>query len=781
MKNTVEKNINNIEYSLGTKNIVGLTEKITNRYFSLFSSTHHFQVGSDIVNQSDDNIKKDIILFFIETILKNNAEQNPNIQVGDLVVNHSDYTIFEIKELNPIIRALRRKPTPAFKREQLNLADYVWIGRDNVKQLELKLNQYKQIGTSRLAFKNSKKIAILSDKADVLKLLPDYLPYHYINRNNINDPNNSNLDFFDPILIISNSFDSIKSSKYSYEYLIVIGNHADALTNISNACHSGKIKKCIFWGMDSINHTENFPILKWRWTLPEIAHFEGKCQSALATQVVPNEHFASFNNQIKELESNLSISLEELQKRAYRNWFRLIFEGEIESFQSHLLIQVKELLENEFYNIDYNGDKEINEIQKSCKEICNFLKPNSNPKYQYFKNLQKQVQYLVVPSKQKKAWLDIQKKVQPLKAEKVSNLDNLSLQLISRDTVHYSFKSLKETNIISFKEFKDGKDTEGEYFFLSLFGYGVYAEDLLNLVRIKNADATFLLFSEEKQILDWLNKKDYQHNINELQSEDRYKLTGVKFEHLESKSPNVDISEEWIELMLNGHIEKRFDEKSIYKYEIIFDGIVEKMVLFDNKTVFVENVESNKKKVKYLVRGDKTRIYQNPNKDILHEIFECCDNTDLFKRVNEKSNLWKKYVTDLQKEENLFDKDSIHKFFIERGISVSTDTFKNWIKDTSLIKFPKKLKDLAIIFHACKPNQFKELIKEYNTLMHEYNSKMVKSGADFSHEIEQYILTRKKGKMLDLLSDKHIENIIYKNAPLRTVKSITLIEDDNYE
>ena len=196
--------------------------------------------------------------------------------------------------------------------------------------------------------------------------------------------------------------------------------------------------------------------------------------------------------------------------------------------------------------------------------------------------------------------------------------------------------------------------------------------------------------------------------------------------------------------------------------------------------MFVEKIEGNKKKVKDLKKGDLTRIYQNPNKEILHDIFECFDNTNLFKRVNEKSNFWKEILRNLQNIRNLSEEE-IYKTLVNAGLSITFDSYQNWVKKDSKIKFPKSIKDLAIILREANPQSIILLVKDYKILINEYNSRMVKSGAEFSNEVENYILTRKKGKMLEMLSNTDIDKIVDDNAPLRTIKSITLIEDDIYE
>jgi hypothetical protein len=63
-------------------------------------------------------------------------------------------------------------------------------------------------------------------------------------------------------------------------------------------------------------------------------------------------------------------------------------------------------------------------------------------------------------------------------------------------------------------------------------------------------------------------------------------------------------------------------------------------------------------------------------------------------------------------------------------------------------------------------------------LKKEYNGRLNKAGRAFSEEIDHYILTKEKGKMLEWLSDEHIEQIISEGAPLKTIKDIKIIEEE---
>ncbi len=48
-----------------------------------------------------------------------------------------------------------------------------------------------------------------------------------------------------------------------------------------------------------------------------------------------------------------------------------------------------------------------------------------------------------------------------------------------------------------------------------------------------------------------------------------------------------------------------------------------------------------------------------------------------------------------------------------------------------------------------------------------------------SDEINNYLLYEQKGEILNLLLDDEVKEIVIKNAPIKTIKEIKLIEEDD--
>jgi hypothetical protein len=113
---------------------------------------------------------------------------------------------------------------------------------------------------------------------------------------------------------------------------------------------------------------------------------------------------------------------------------------------------------------------------------------------------------------------------------------------------------------------------------------------------------------------------------------------------------------------------------------------------------------------------------------------------------------------------------------VVNGLSVSKNQLETWMTSDNKTKFPKrKLHFSAIV----KTVNNEELTSNWKFIMEtatEYLGTLNRKGRNFADEIENYILTREKGTMLNWLSDDHIKNIIEEGAPLRTIKEIKKLD-----
>ncbi|MCX6210157.1 MAG: hypothetical protein NTZ59_11850 [Bacteroidetes bacterium] len=120
--------------------------------------------------------------------------------------------------------------------------------------------------------------------------------------------------------------------------------------------------------------------------------------------------------------------------------------------------------------------------------------------------------------------------------------------------------------------------------------------------------------------------------------------------------------------------------------------------------------------------------------------------------------------------ENLFEQ------LKENGLSVDKHRLENWMKPDSKTKFPMKKRDLVAIIKTVNHQELNKNIQNIISIKTEYSGRIIKAGVEFSEEINSYILSQEKGKMLSWLSENHIQQIIQKGAPMRTIKGIKKIE-----
>ena len=109
-------------------------------------------------------------------------------------------------------------------------------------------------------------------------------------------------------------------------------------------------------------------------------------------------------------------------------------------------------------------------------------------------------------------------------------------------------------------------------------------------------------------------------------------------------------------------------------------------------------------------------------------------------------------------------------------MSVDKNRLESWMKADSKTKFPKKKRDLVAIIKTVNHQELNSNIQKIISIKTEYSGRIIKAGVEFSEEINSYILTQEKGKMLNWLSENHIQEIVQKGAPMRTVKEIKKVE-----
>lgn len=241
----------------------------------------------------------------------------------------------------------------------------------------------------------------------------------------------------------------------------------------------------------------------------------------------------------------------------------------------------------------------------------------------------------------------------------------------------------------------------------------------------------------------------------------------------------------------------------------------------ESKNVYVEGYEEHHKEIHELKKGDKVRIYQNPDIETLHDIIKMTDEKELFSKVDKIASLWKISLTkyaystainnkllSLTLNRNLVESDInstpdekkaafdaqqmvseiivneltskalnfvVNNVFDElaaNGLTVSKNQLENWMQPDNKTKFPKRIIDLLVIIKTVNNEELKNNREYILQTRADYLGTLNHKGRKFAEEIDAFILTGEKGEMLNWLSNKHIEQIIAEGAPLLTIKEI---------
>ena len=641
-----------------------------------------------------------------------------------------------------------------------------------------------------LPIKQQTKTVIVASKNEMLNKIPDCIPFQYMNKSGEVYPDTP----FDPLVIVVNDFKTVKEhfieKEIPIDTIIFIGDnkYIQAISAISKSYRQEKFNHCIFIGTQDVETGDTFEVLKWNWTLPEIKFFEQKQYQNLTTEIVLHPELSTeilkFTNFIIETEHrydnliNLKKVLKFIRKAypitAIHNEKR-IRERANETFES-FVSEAEEIFQDEYYNIDKNYKQDFQKLKGIYENIINLIK-NINKKDIWFKTVSN-IDFIVVPKSIKSFWekelancLNSQQK-----GIRVNNLVNFA-ELFNHpqpqlDTVYIG---LKKTKVITVSEFFKKEPDGKNHLFLSLYSNGVYPDVLVQKILASNQKTQILCYEEEAKALKYY-LQDFQRNDElELSSSQREKLCGLHY----PETPNISNEniDEWIKYLIDFDNQK-FSRADEIKFEIIFeDGT--KTIERESKSVYLEGCEEHYKEIHQLNKGERVRIYQNPDKETLHDIIKMTDEKELFSRVDYFSSLWKNTLREYYSSkgfayhfENLFGE------LKENGLSVEQYRLENWMKSDNKTKFPMRKRDLLAIIKTVNNVELNKNIQNIFAIKTEYSGRIIKEGFEFSEEINTYILTKEKGKMLNWLSEKHIDEIILTGAPLRVIKDIKKLDEE---
>lgn len=789
-------------------------------------------INSFLIDQTFKSDRKNILIttptkdrlneFLLPTILTTslhcltkNSNSEMELEVADILVSKVDGRVSTVKEVNET--SVRILPLGTIKRIDLeNLSDYILISSKYADRLEevryskarinnLEASKLKEIieyssvlsyyNTTdiKLPLKNKNKVIIVASKNEIIPKIPSCIPFQYVNKSGEVYPDTP----FDPLLIIVNDFNTAKEffieKGVSIDTIVFIGNtkYQQSISAISKSYRQQKFNRCVFIGTQDIETGEHFEVLKWNWTLPEIKFFNQQQYQNLTPEIISNPNLSEatlkFTNFISETEQRYEnlINLKRLLK-SIRKVYPITAIGNVNRIRERaneiyagFESEAEEIFQDEYYNIDTDYKEDLEKLKAIFLNIINLIK-TTNAKDNWFKNATG-IDYIVVPKSIKKHY---EKEIQNCVTSKqkgitLNSLGNIG-ELLSQPEQNASgeYAGLKDTKIITVSEFLKKEPDGKTHLFLSLYSNGIYTDILLQKILSGNHKTKILCYTEEAKVMQMYLHGFQKEDETELRSVHREQLCGIKY----PETPNINIEniDEWIKYLI-GLDEQKYTRADEQRYEIVFDD-ESKTVERESKKVFVVEYEELYKEINQLKKGDKVRIYRNPDKETLHDIIKMTDEKELFSRVDEFSSLWKNGLREYYTNKGFgYHFDDFHNELKENGLAVSKITIEMWLKEDCKIKFPQTLRDFLAIVKTIQNKELNENLKTILSLKKEYNGELNKKGREFSNEIDQYILTKEKGKMLDWLSDEHIEQIVSNGAPLKTIKTIKLIDEEIIE
>ncbi|HYV95036.1 MAG TPA: hypothetical protein VE978_24895 [Chitinophagales bacterium] len=741
-----------------------------------------------------------------------NTSVDISLRVDEIVLCKKDGRVSTIKAVTE--DKIHILPLGKSKRVELeNKADYVQLSSKfsekleetkysstKIKNFERKMfelfKRYQPILSHfrsreiQLPLKNIAKTIIVASKNEMLNQIPDCIPFQYVNKSGEIYPDTP----FDPLLIVVNDFKTVKEhfidKEIPIDTILFIGDnkYLHSISAISKNYRLEKLNHCIFIGTQDVETGDNFEMLKWNWTLPELKFFDESDYQNLKSETILHPELSAeilnFSNFIIETEHrydnliNLKKLLSFIRKvypiTALHNE-RRIRERANEIFEN-FVSDGEEVFQDEYYGIDKDYKQDFEQLKSIYENIINLIK-NSNKKDTWFKTATN-IDFVVVPKSIKTFWeKELANCLNSQHQERrVNNLENISELIdIAKPSFDSEYIGLRETQVISVSDFFKKEPDENIHLFLSLYSNGVYPDVLLQKILATNQQTKIVCYEEEAKALQFYLQSFQKKDEIELRSSHREKLCDLRY----PESPNINNEniDEWIKYLIEFDNQKftRADEQ---KFEIVFEDET-RTIERESKSVYVDGGEEQYKEVHELKRGERVRIYQNPDKETLHDIIKMTDEKELFSRVDYYSSLWKNALRDYFATKGFgYHFENFYEELKANGLTVEQYRLEGWLRQNSKTKFPMRKRDLLAIVKTVNHSELNQNIQNLLALKTEYAGRIIKAGFEFSEEINTYILTKDKGKMLTWLSDNHIQEIISTGAPLRTIKDIKKVDEE---
>ncbi|MCX7875070.1 MAG: hypothetical protein N2321_02765 [Melioribacteraceae bacterium] len=461
------------------------------------------------------------------------------------------------------------------------------------------------------------------------------------------------------------------------------------------------------------------------------------------------EYSYYFSLLIKSIISNQESNNNDLESRIKFN----------SSFENKLLnngINIQQLpSELNLKNILLEISSTINKQNKKADSIFNYLQESKNS------NIESSIPHSILFPKQQNKALIIS-----------NNYDEDYL----RD--YFEKNAFNNIEIIRYKKFIKRKEEElKEYFVI-----GYFLEGYRDFEIYHNMSVTVNLYLyefEECLYNNCINK--YKSKLEEeLQSDDRYFISGIKYEvpapipvSISQALQNIiDRTKDWNEKEFDINIDDP-DENSneFIAYRIEYEGTTDIDNLKSTDTVFDE--KNNLIKVNKLKSGDIIRVYKLDFGEILlNTAMEF--QSEVFTLIEKHSKLWKSCLNELYLKTFKENIHHLHSQLKHHGVNVKSSTvFNNWINGNT--KFPKSDKVIKAIYEISKDKilglSFNDILKSKRI----YNSTMISLGRDLKDEIKNFLSNGNIGEIIQKnnITPETLRKAIDEQMPLRKIKNIS--------
>jgi hypothetical protein len=750
-----------------------LIDKALNQNLNLFIQSFNKELSS--ISQFPTVLSVAISLFF-----KNYCDDITEFKKGD-ILQKDGYRYLYFQKNKDGTHYLKSDNTDFPSVSNKNIKKYIVTNANlSLGKVRTKFNDYIKLfklvfNTDYVPSKFKYKSAIILEKKefddeiknqtytniDILKAIP----IRWISKNGIEYWNHIPIE---PMILCVPDFETLEESVLEkgikIESLIVIGKNKykdKDLTKIKRYLREEDIPNCVILGNEDFEDN-NSQFLKWKWTYEEFALLENLNLGRIESLQIQDSKFElaiiSFIDFLDSLETTYSINLNHV-KTLRKFLYPLVLSKESNSrntnqldYVQHLMHKVsRECIIENLYNQNIDPGQEIANVELLIDRVFGTFK---NDKFRLLDNVDFDI--IIIP--------------EPL----LPNWKN-------------EFKS--KSKLLSLKEFfktQNNFTTTKQVLVLSLFGNGMQPFDVVrNFLNTKH-NYKFLCYHEESEILENLKNRYFNEIIGEYTSSDREKITGLKYEITPIKIKVSDLIENLHDKSLIDSKEYHYDETEQVNYEIEFEGVYESIICDGSKTVLIyQENKWNKTQVSNLIPGDRVRIYNNHNKEVLFEVAVQQDSKGRFNKVDSDSKIWKealiKYFNQKTHSNPFYDENDLLMVLQKSGLTISNPmTVKKWLTKDDKERFPNSANNLIAIKSTLNDPILNDNFESIKRSKRFYRGIMISLGRDLSDDVMDYIVSGGKriGKILSNFTEDEIEIFIQKAAPERTIKNISITEED---